>query len=128
MTVGELLTAVPGLQAIGAVEIPSVIASYAIAKAKKKATGELETIEAARVALCERHAQRNAEGVITRVDGQYQFVDPAAFQAQWQALLAESITLPGVRAVTVTELAGATVSPDVLFSLGPFVVEAPESA
>lgn len=129
MTVGELLASVPGLQAIGGVDIPSVVAAYALAKAKKKANAELETIEAERVKLCEKHAEKDADGKAIKIDGAYQFNGALPqFQAEWKALLAEPVALSGVRAVTLAELAGAVASPDVLFSLGPFVVEAPESA
>jgi hypothetical protein len=129
ITVGELLAAVPGLQAIGDVKIPSVIAAYALAKAKRKANPELETIEAQRVRLCEQHAEKDAAGLAVKIDGVYQFNGTyPEFAKDWKALLAEPVTLHGVRAVTVKELDGAMVSPDVLFSLGPFVSEAPESA
>ena len=51
-------------------------------------------------------------------------VAPAAFSAGWQELLAETITLPGCRAVTLDELEGCGATPSELLSAGPFVVEA----
>lgn len=124
MTVGELLAAVPGLQAIGDVRIPSVVAAYVIAKAKRAANAELETIESQRIALCELHAERDEAGHPIKVDGKYQLNGSAAvFAEHWKELQGARVTLSGVRPVTLTELAGATLSPDVLFSLGPFVVE-----
>ncbi len=142
MTLGELVAAVPGLQAIGDYAVPSTIASYALRKAKVKAAAELETLEATRVALCEAHAIKDDTGAPVRVDGQYQFADLAAFEADWQKLLAEHVTLHDVRAVTVAELEGASrvipqvggppavvrgIPSDVLFALGPFVADPSES-
>ncbi len=128
MTVGELLSSVPGLRAIGSVDIPSVVAAYALAKAKKKANSELETIEAQRIALCEKHTTRDEAGVAIKDEkNNYVFADPVAFNAEWKQLMAEPVTLSGVRAVTLAELAGAETSPDVLFALGPFVTDPSES-
>lgn len=124
MSVGELLTARGGLIAIGDVTLPSIAASYALAKAKRKANPELATIEEQRVALCTAHCVRNEDGsAVLSEQGEYQFADRAAFDAAFAELLAQEVTLTGVRAVTVAELEGAAVSPDVLYALGPFVVE-----
>ncbi len=142
LTLKELVLARPGLEAIGEYAIPSTIASYALRKAKTKAAAELTDLEAERIKLCESHAVKDDAGAALRVDGQYQFADPAAFEAAWQALLAEPVTLNGVRAVTVAELEGASrvipqidgppvvvrgIPSDVLFALGPFVVDPSES-
>jgi hypothetical protein len=124
LTVGELLQAVPGLQQVGSVKIPSIVASYAFAKAKRKANAELETIEAQRVALCDLHAVKDDQDQPVKLDNVYQFADAAAFAKDWKTLCDQPVTLTGIRAVSVSELAGAEMSPDTLFSLGPFVEDA----
>jgi hypothetical protein len=126
LTVGELVDAVPGLQAIGGTKVPSIIASYALAKARRKVNAELPDIEAQRVALCALHAVKDDLDHPVQVDGTYQIADMVAFQKDWQTLRAQPVTLTGVRAVSLDELAGTEISPDVVFALGPFVAEPSE--
>lgn len=45
--------------------------------------------EAARVKLCEKHGERDAEGRLITRDGAYVVSDPDAFQRDWNLLLQE---------------------------------------
>lgn len=120
LTGQQLLEARAGLLAIGAREL-GVKTAYAIAKIKRQAQSAMEDIEAVRIQLCARYAEQDASGQPVQKDGAYVFADPTAFQAAWKALLAEPVTLAGVRPITLAELDGLAVTPDELFQLGPFL-------
>lgn len=101
--------------------IPAV-ASYALLKARRKAGAELEDVEKARLALCAQFAEKDADGT-PKLDehGRFLLTDPAGFQAAWVALLKESVTLTGVRAVRLMELGDAKITADELAGLGVFL-------
>lgn len=146
LTTQELLNARVGLLALGDYSIPDVKGSYALAKIKRAANGALEDLEVARIGLCEQHAHKDDLGKPKKKDdGSYDIADQAGFSSDWNVLMAQPVELVGCRALAVEEFAGATlivrsedgksreivrgVSPDLLFSLGPLVVEtAPEPA
>lgn len=124
LTLGELAQAVPGLQAIGAKGMSSIRAAFAIAKIKRVGNEELKDLETARTALCEQYAVRGEDGKPARAEnGGYDIGDRVAFDAGWRAILEEPVTLPGCRAIRLSELEGVPLSPDELFSLWPLVVE-----
>lgn len=128
MTAGQLRDQFPALMELGNAKVPNEVASYAIGKAIRKATPEFKDIETHRLALCQTHAKKDDAGVpvlYTNPDGKEAFVfeDLGAFQTALDALFAESVTLTGVRAVTIAELKGTEVAPHIFAMLDTFVTE-----
>ncbi len=128
LTAGELRAEFPALMELGNAKVPNAAASYALGKAVRKATPEFQAIEKARIALCEEHAIKDDAGkpvLRTMPDGREAFAmaDQSAFDAALALLLAEPVTLTGVRTVTIAELAGVEVAPNVLGALEHFVLE-----
>lgn len=125
ITAKQLLEAVSGLRKIGVRDLTAT-GAYAIAKAKRQADGALVDLEAARKGLIDKYAAKNEKGEpIELPDKTVDLKDPAGFQAAWVSLIAEPVTLSGVRPLRVEEIVGP-VSADELFSLGPFVAEPTE--
>lgn len=112
-----------GLLAITKCNLKSIKASYALTKAMRAVEGPAKDIDACRVKLAELHAKLGEDGKPEVEEGRITLADPVAFAAGWAELLAEEITLPGVRAVTLDELEGCGVTPQELLSAGPFVTE-----
>lgn len=129
MTAGELITHAPMLGRISTREFENPKASYAITKCIRKAHPELQELEAQRLALCERHAQKDESGgPVKQTDDTtgrevYVFVDPEAFAKDWSAITSEPVTLSGCRAITVDETQGARFTPEEFALLGPFVAD-----
>lgn len=141
VTKKELVEAAPFIQAISTFTVPEIRAVAALATIKRKAAGYLEDIEAARKALVDKHVCKDESGkAMTLPDNTYDLRDLAAFSAEWNALLAETLTLTNCRAIKMSEFAGATqlvkskddktppeilrgVPADLLFGLGPFVID-----
>ncbi len=137
LTVGELAKSPAALRFIGELSLPNLKASYAFSRIQDVAQRELERIEKARLAACERHATKDDAGKPVLTDGVYQFGDPDAFQAEWTEFLKEPVTLPGCRAVRLSELDGAArvvqfgqgerevvrgIPSEVFVGLGPLVI------
>lgn len=106
-------------------EMPA-IAAYAITKALRKATEEYADLDKARIALVEKYSAKLEDGSpAPSPDGNGVILaDPQGFHTDFAALLDQPVTLSGCRAVTVTELGGAVVSPEVLLALEAFVIDA----
>ena len=107
LTRKELLGTVYGLNGCASKSLSTIKATYALGKIKKKAIPELEEIEAARLALMEKHKDATDGG--------------KDIEAEYTAFLSEPIALSGCRALTLDELEGAGLTVDELASLGPFV-------
>lgn len=112
-----------GLLLISKRDLKNIKASYAITKVLRAVEGPLKDLDAMRAQLVEKHGEKNAEGKLVEVEGGYKLKDPVAFAKDWEALMDESVTLPGLRAVTIDELDGTGATPQELFAAGPFVVE-----
>ncbi len=105
------------------VGLPNV-ASYALLKAKRKALAEIEDLEKTRLKLCIQFAIKDeANEPKLTPEGRYEIAEVEAFNAEWAKVLAEEVTLTGVRAVTLAELGDAKITPDELEGLGVFLVE-----
>lgn len=143
VSAADLLNATGSLLAIGGYSIPDGKGSYALAKIKRQTNDALKDLEVARIGLCEQHAEKDDAGKpMISPEGQYVFADKPAFDAAWAQLLEEPVTLPGCRPILLDELEGATqvirfpddpkrieiirgLPSDLLFGLGPLVIEAP---
>jgi len=86
----------------------------ALARAVESA---VKDIDVARLALCEQYGTKAEDG------SSYTITDQAGFTAGWATLMAEPITLTGVRAIKISELAqGSFVAPDDVSRCGPLVI------
>lgn len=114
----------PPLVKLASLDLPAK-ASYAIKKALRKATDEFKDLDAARTALVEKYAKKDADGkAVPTEDGRgVQLTDPEAFTRDFQELLAQDVTLQGVWTVTYVELGDAKVSARDLELLDAFVKE-----
>lgn len=113
-----------GLMALSAREIRNIKASYAITRSLQACEKPAEAIEKERVKLVERFSEKDADGKPVMLDETHiKISDPEAFNAAFQELLAEEVTLPGARPVTVDQLEGSNATPRELLTAGPFVVE-----
>lgn len=131
-TNAEILVALRTFETVGQKDIPNIKANYALTKARRKATEASRDLEVLRIQLCEKHSAKNEDGTAKKTTVQndrgedvegYDLADKAAFQAEYNALLAVSVTLEGTRAVTIEELSGTTLTGDELAGLGPLVIE-----
>lgn len=139
LTGAQLLEARVPLSALGGFAIPNIKGSYALARLKRKAQTELEDLEQARLALCIKHATQENGEPVKLPDDTYDIRDLKAFQVEWTALLAETVTLTNCRAIKASEFDGATqlvrrtgseppeiirgIPADFLFALGPLVLD-----
>lgn len=133
MTNAEVLIALRTFGTAGTKTIPNVKANYALAKARRKLTETAKDIDTTRLELCEKYAARNEDGTAKKttvrndlgedVEGFDLGEHAKAFADDYNALLALSETLDGVRSVTTDELAGASLTNDELTGLGPLVTE-----
>lgn len=100
------------------------IPAYAIRKAFRKGQAAIQNIEADRQDLLESFAQKDEAGEkVPDGNGGVLLKDVAGFSKEYAALMNKSVTLEGVRAVTLKELENIKLSPEDLDHLGPFVVE-----
>lgn len=96
-----------GLVLLAKRDIRDIKASYAITKAIRKAGEHLAGIE----------KDRQAAGGPTHAGE----LPTPEFLAKWQVILADTVTLEGVRAVTLAELDGSGATPQELLQAGPFI-------
>lgn len=127
LTGRQLMEAVPGLRLIGERDLtPS--GAYMIAKTKRKTEDALRDLEVARKQLLGQFAVKDGNGVlVTLPDQTADFPSVAAraeFDKAFTVLLAQPITLSGIRPISLDEIADS-ITPDTLFSLGPLVEEPP---
>jgi len=109
---------------LAALDLPG-IASYAIKKLKRKAVEEYADLDAARLALVQKYAEKDAAGkAVPTEDGKGTVIaDPAGFNADFQAILKQSVTLAGCRQIALSELGDVKISANVLDALDAFIVE-----
>lgn len=78
----------------------------------------LKDIDAARIALCEAHGTKAEDGA------NYTITDVAGWNAGWNTLMAESVTLAGVKPLSVKDFAqGSYVSAEDVMRCGPLLTD-----
>ncbi len=100
-----------GIVALSKRDITDIKASYAITKAIRKAGEALTGVEKDRLALAEKCGLRPGDPITPE------------FLEGWNVMLDDTVTLDGVRAVTIAELQGSGATPQELLHAGPFVIE-----
>lgn len=91
---------------------------------ERKAKAEHPEFEKARVALCEKFAAKDGQGNPMRLEnGDYDIPDLDAFQAAFQPIANETVTLSGVRKVTLAELGDVKITRVEYDGLRPFIVD-----
>jgi hypothetical protein len=129
---GDLLTAIPALKEIVKVPLP-VRASFRVARLIRQVEAAVQDVEAARLRLVERFAERDAEGKYTPardaegkpVEGSVNVTDPEGFRLEFAELLGMET---GIAAdpLSLADLGEKIdLSPAVLLGLGPLLVDAP---
>ena len=131
-TNAEILLALRMFETVGPKKVPNVKANYALTKARRKFGEAAKDLDATRLSLCEQYAHKNEDGTAKHttvkndlgqdVDG-FDLEDQVGFATAYNALLAISVTVEGVRAVTLDELEGTDLTLDELAGLGPLVTE-----
>lgn len=101
-----------GLIVLARQPVRQVKAAYALTKALRAVEGPADDLEKCRQRLLVTHGCAGCPPGSPMPDG---------FRDDWAVLLDEQVTLPGVRPVLLSELAGVTVSGVDLLSAGPFV-------
>ena len=114
----------PPLARLRALDIP-IRASNNIRKIVRKAGEVFPDIANHRTDLIAKHAQRDEAGnPVTFDEGkQTALVDPAAYLAKLDELMALPVVLSDVRPVFLSEIANAALSADVLELLNAFLVD-----
>ena len=90
--------------------IPGV-ATYALAKLRRKAITELQDLEQARLRLCKELAVKDEKGEPKVLEGGgFDIPELDVFVERFNALLAQQVTLTGVRKVRRSEFGNANVT------------------
>ena len=100
-----------GIVSISTRSITDIKAAYAITKAIRKAGDALAAVEKDRLALATKLGLKPGDPITPD------------FAEAWEVILNDTVTLEGVRAVTIAELEGSGATPQELLQAGPFVVE-----
>jgi hypothetical protein len=129
---GDLLAAIPALKEIVKVPLP-VRASFRIARLIREVEAAVQDVEAARLRLVERFAERDSEGNYTPaldaegklVEGSVNVTNPEGFRREFAELLGMETGIAAEPLSLVDLGEKVDLAPAVLLGLGPLLVDTP---
>lgn len=112
----------PALIQLAALDLPIVVSNQ-LRKLKRKAVDAVQDVNESHAALTEKYVQRDEAGAkVPTPDGNgYLLADAEAYRAEYDALMAQPVTLADCRKITLKELDGAKLSADALDALEAFL-------
>lgn len=129
ISLGQALGSTQSLNALlGMGEIP-IRQSFLIGKKARSLSTDIEQYQVSRKALCERYAEKDADGKPRMIDGEGKVITDGRpgnydiseakmpeFEKEHQDLLATEVTIPGTK-IKVNDLSGVKIAPAHVMSL-----------
>jgi hypothetical protein len=102
-----------------------IITSNALRKLKRKAVDAVTDVQESHTVLSEKYAMRDDDGnKVPAPEGNgWLLADADGYKAEFEALMAESVTLADCRKITLKELGDAKISAETLDALEAFLAD-----